>query len=83
MPNRKLTRRKLLQGAAALGGAAFATRVLAAGPMPTMRRTASAPQARASATSNGSVMKSLRRIGRSLAARAALTCSGRPPKPAM
>src|SRR5438874_5187271 len=32
MPNRKLTRRKLLQGAAALGGAAFATRVLAAAP---------------------------------------------------
>src|SRR5437764_5855590 len=32
MPNRKLTRRRLLQGTAALGGAAFATRVLAAAP---------------------------------------------------
>src|SRR5256714_7384758 len=32
MPNRKLSRRKLLQGAAALGGAAFATRVRAAAP---------------------------------------------------
>src|SRR5213078_756064 len=32
MPNRKLTRRKLLQGVAALGGAALASRVLAAAP---------------------------------------------------
>src|SRR5438270_8320599 len=32
MPNRKLTRRRLLQGAVALGGAAVATRVLAAAP---------------------------------------------------
>src|SRR6266700_1490813 len=50
---------------------------------PTMSRTASAPHALASATSNGSVTKSLRRIGSSVAARTARMCSGRPPNPAM
>ncbi len=48
----------------------------------TISSTASAPMARASATSCAETVKSLRRMGRSIAERTAARSSGDPPKKA-